>query len=114
MKFQESDGFGSQAGSPRELEGSNEAEIEVTVQLGVVGRLWAGRPRQAMAMMGQDSVTLRNQIQGVSECGMVAGSQAVILSCLPCLGRQLLKVGAVSDSRSSAPCAHNARIFLHL
>lgn len=57
MKFHESDGFGSQVGSPRELEGSNEAEIETTVQLGVVGRLWAQRPRQAMAMMGQDSVT---------------------------------------------------------
>lgn len=77
MKFQESDGSGSQAGGQRELECSNEAEIEMTVQLGVVERLWAQRPRQAMAMMGQDSVTPRNQIQGVSECDMVTGTQDV-------------------------------------
>lgn len=60
----------------RELEAvcSNKGEIELTIQLGVIERLWAQRPRQARAMMGQDSVTPRNQMQGVSECGMVAGT----------------------------------------
>lgn len=48
--------------------------MRLTIQLGVIERLWAQRPRQARAMMGQDLVTPRNQTQGVSECGMVAGT----------------------------------------
>jgi hypothetical protein len=69
----------------RELEGrcSNEGEIELTVQLGVIERLWAQRPRQDRAMMGQDSVTPpRNHIQGVSEYGMVAGTKDVTNSVI--------------------------------
>lgn len=74
----------------RELEAvcSNEGEIELTIQLGVIERLWAQRPRQARAMMGQDSVTPQEPNAGgfrVWHGGWDIRCNE--LSCFPCLDR---------------------------
>lgn len=94
MKFQESDGSSRQAGSQRELEGkcSSEAEIELTIQLGVIEKLWA----QTKAGQGYDGTVFSDpQEPNTGVFRVCHGGRDIRynkLSCLPCLDRQLLKV----------------------